>query len=152
MFYQLPDGTEDYLEIDESTTIESVSKIICEKYNFEIEKTSLFTDGTMSEVLEYMPEEDYKVYVGINSSFGNDLAIRDEIKDKVKDLVRNELGWEGDIPEGDLSDLLDSVNRLRLVVAVEDYWQICFQPEDDTEVKSIDDIVFVIERILLENK
>ncbi len=45
---------------------------------------------------------------------------------------------------GDLVDSLDSVQRLTLVVAIEDHFEICFDPEDEERIVSIDDIVSVI--------
>lgn len=76
----------------------------------------------------------------------------DQIKQAVIELGREELQWEQDIPEGDLSEYLDSMKRLSLVVAIEDHWQICLEPEDEEEIRTLDDLVKVIHSALQEQE
>ena len=46
-----------------------------------------------------------------------------------------------------LADALDSMERLALVVAIEDAFGIAFTPEDDETVQTLDDLVArIIER------
>ncbi len=71
-----------------------------------------------------------------------------QIKQEVMHLIRDELKWEGDIPEGDLANYLDSIKRLSLVVAIEDHWEICFESEDEQIIHTLDDLVSVIDQII----
>ena len=71
-----------------------------------------------------------------------------QIKQDVMQLIRDELKWQGDIPEGDLANYLDSIKRLSLVVAIEDHWEICFEPEDEQIIHTLDDLVSVIDQII----
>jgi acyl carrier protein len=59
-------------------------------------------------------------------------------------LASRRLSVDGPLPEGDLSELLDSVQRLTLVVAIEDHYKICFEPEDDEGITSLDDVVRLV--------
>jgi acyl carrier protein len=52
------------------------------------------------------------------------------------------------LPDGPLDEHLDSVQRLTLVVAVEDHFGICFEPEDDEEARTLDDVVRIVQRHL----
>lgn len=52
------------------------------------------------------------------------------------------------LPEGPLDEHLDSVQRLTLVVAIEDHFGICFEPEDDEDARTIDDVVRIVLRHL----
>ena len=49
---------------------------------------------------------------------------------------------------GDLADALDSVQRLTLVVAIEDHFQISFDPEDEGDARTIDGVVSLVMRKL----
>lgn len=70
------------------------------------------------------------------------------IRDQLQTLAADTLGWEGPLPDGDLAASLDSVDRLALVVAIEDHWELCFEPEDEDAARTIDDVVAVIRRKL----
>lgn len=67
-----------------------------------------------------------------------------EIRAQVLALAQAELRWQGDLPEGDLSAFLDSVQRLTLVVAIEDRFEISFGPEEDEQIRSLSDVVAAI--------
>jgi acyl carrier protein len=69
---------------------------------------------------------------------------RDDIQQQVADLVARELQWSGPLPQGDLSEHLDSVQRLTLVVAIEDHFGLCFTPDDDQAVQTLDQVVDTI--------
>lgn len=45
---------------------------------------------------------------------------------------------------GDLSEQLDSVQRLTLVVALEDEFRICFEPEDEQEIRTLEQVVALV--------
>ena len=74
----------------------------------------------------------------------------DELRATVAEVAHEELKWEGPLPEGDLGAHLDSVQRLTLVVALEDRFEVCFDPDDDEGVRSIDDVVRVLQAKLAE--
>lgn len=60
------------------------------------------------------------------------------------ETTQGALGWTGPPPEGDLAESLDSVQRLTLVVALEDRFEICFEPADEVEVRTMDDVLALI--------
>jgi len=64
-----------------------------------------------------------------------------EVRDVVEAIARDEAKWKGPLPAGPLDRHLDSIQRLALVVAIEDRFQICFDPEDEQRIRSIDDLV-----------
>jgi acyl carrier protein len=68
----------------------------------------------------------------------------DEILAAIAEIARSELRLEGPLPTGDLSEQLDSVQRLTLVVALEDRFEVSFLEEDDSSVRTLDDVVRVI--------
>ena len=67
-----------------------------------------------------------------------------ELRADIIALVRTELHLTGPLPEGDLSESLDSVQRLQLVVAIEDHYEIAFGEEDDAAVHTLDDVVKLV--------
>ena len=66
------------------------------------------------------------------------------IAEKVQELAISELGWNASIPEGSLSDKLDSMQLLSLTVAIEDHYEICFEPEEEEQVDTFDDLIALI--------
>lgn len=72
------------------------------------------------------------------------------LRDAVAAIARDQLGWTRPLPDGDLAEALDSVDRLAFVVAIEDHFQIAFDPEDDAQVRTLDDVLAVIHRRLAE--
>lgn len=70
------------------------------------------------------------------------------VRQRIEELARTELSWDGPLPQGDLAEHLDSVQRLTLVVAIEDTFEICFEPEDDASATTLDDVVGVVVRRL----
>lgn len=72
------------------------------------------------------------------------------IKDSITEIVKTELQWTEGLPEGDFTKQLDSIQRLSLVVAIEDEFEICFSPEDDTSIQTLNDLCQAILRILEE--
>ena len=63
------------------------------------------------------------------------------LHDEVSSLLRSELEWEGPLPAGELGQHLDSMQRMTLVVAIEDHFRICFEPEDEQGIRSFDDLL-----------
>ena len=70
-----------------------------------------------------------------------------DIRATLQQLAADTLGTDT-LPEGELADHLDSVERLGLVVAIEDHFQIAFDPEDEEEVRTLDDVIAVVTRKL----
>ncbi len=71
----------------------------------------------------------------------------DEIRAEVTALARRELKLPGPLPAaGDLAEHLDSVQRLTLIVAIEDRFEIAFDPDDEEGVRTLDDVVRLIRR------
>lgn len=75
-----------------------------------------------------------------------------QIRLELTELARREHILEGDLPEGDLSEHLDSVQRLTLVVAIEDHFEVIFEPEDDDGIETIDQVVALVARKLTEKE
>ena len=69
-----------------------------------------------------------------------------DITQKVLQIMKQELGWEEPLQGTSLAENLDSVQKLSLVVAIEDHYEICFDPEDGEEIESLDQIVALIQR------
>ncbi len=69
-----------------------------------------------------------------------------EIAQIVEEVARQELQWEGPLPTGELAEGLDSMQRLSLAVALEDRFRICFEPEEEEKVRTLADLVLLIQR------
>lgn len=70
---------------------------------------------------------------------------------ELRALARAELRLADDEPiPTHLADTLDSVQRLTLVVAIEDRYEICFDPEDDQGAQTFDDVVRLVHQKLSE--
>ncbi len=75
----------------------------------------------------------------------------DEIRRQVLEVARSQLALSPEELAGltdttDLSEHLDSVQRLTLVVGIEDHFQICFEPEDDAQVTTLQDVTRIVQR------
>lgn len=66
------------------------------------------------------------------------------LREEIISLVRAELRLTDEVPTGDLSESFDSVQRLQLVVAIEDHFEIAFDEEDDEGIATLDDVVKVV--------
>lgn len=69
----------------------------------------------------------------------------EQIRAEIEALARKELRTDATLP-GDalLAEHLDSIRRLSLVVAIEDHFEICFEPEDDEAAQTLDDVVRIV--------
>ena len=70
------------------------------------------------------------------------------LQDEIRLLAHRELDLQGDVLLGDLSENLDSMQRLSLVVAIEDHYEICFDPEDEQGTLTFQDVVTLVQRKL----
>jgi len=68
-----------------------------------------------------------------------------EILDALAEIATRELRYDGALPKGDLAEHFDSVQRLTLVVAIEDKFRVCFNPEDEAGLVTMDDLVTAIQ-------
>lgn len=66
------------------------------------------------------------------------------LREEITALIVRELHLTEGMPSGDLSESLDSVQRLSLVVAIEDHYEIAFDEEDDASVTTLDDVVRLV--------
>lgn len=71
-----------------------------------------------------------------------------QIQDELIQIARKDLGLQPPIPEGELSLFLDSMQRLTLVVAIEDHYSICFEPEDEEVILTFTDVAKLIQKKL----
>ena len=72
----------------------------------------------------------------------------DSIQQALEQLAKEELGLTMGLQAGDLADQLDSVARLTLVVAIEDHFHICFEPEDEEQIHTMEALVALIQNKL----
>ncbi len=68
----------------------------------------------------------------------------ESIRTELERIAREKLRFDGDLGAGELAEQLDSVQRLTFVVAVEDHFEICFEPEDEERIHGIQDMVKAI--------
>ena len=76
---------------------------------------------------------------------------RQQIQEELSTVAIRELKLEGALKSGDIADQLDSVQRLTLVVAIEDHFKICFDPDDEEQIRDVSELVGLIHRKLDES-
>ncbi len=74
------------------------------------------------------------------------MSIEQDLRAEVVALIREKLRYTGEIPAGDLAEQLDSMDRLALVVAIEDKYKVAFDGEDDDNIRTLDDLVGALAR------
>lgn len=72
----------------------------------------------------------------------------EDVRGTLQQLLASELKWDGPAPTGELAEHFDSVERLTLVVAIEDHFEISFDPEDEDQVSTLDDVVSIVQKKL----
>lgn len=69
----------------------------------------------------------------------------EDVRAEILRIARKELGLKGEVaPDADLSEQLDSVQRLSLVVEIEDRFEVCFEADDDAQVRTLDDAAAIV--------
>ena len=68
----------------------------------------------------------------------------EEIRMILKEIAQKELDWKEDLPSGSLSSELDSMQKMSLVVGIEDRFVICFEPEEEETIDTIETLVSFI--------
>ena len=71
-----------------------------------------------------------------------------DLQEEIRRIAARELDLQDDALLGDLSENLDSMQRLSLVVAIEDHYEICFDPEDEQGTLTFQDVVKLVQRKL----
>ena len=73
----------------------------------------------------------------------------ESIRSQIVTIARTELRRKDGLPaNAQLAEHLDSIQRLSLVVAIEDHFEVAFEPEDDELAHTLDDVVNVVARRL----
>jgi acyl carrier protein len=72
------------------------------------------------------------------------MPTNDQLREEIIQLAIQKCALENVLPDGDLSEILDSVQRLTLIVAIEDHYKICFEPDDDEAVLTLNDVVRLV--------
>lgn len=68
-----------------------------------------------------------------------------EIRQKMLEIaIHEKVISDGALPTGELASALDSIQRLTLMVAIEDHFQVCFEPEEEEALTGVDDLVALI--------
>jgi acyl carrier protein len=70
----------------------------------------------------------------------------ESVRETLSILAKDELGFTEPLPKGELSEHLDSIQRLSFVVAIEDHYEINFESEDDEQARTINDVISIILR------
>ena len=75
-----------------------------------------------------------------------------EIRKALEEIAREELGWNQKLPTGSLSEELDSMQKMSLVVGIEDHFLICIEPEEEDEIDTVDTLISFISKKLNEKE
>jgi|GEM_PF-5835702 len=67
------------------------------------------------------------------------------VADTILNMAKEILGIE-EIPTNNIREALDSMNRLALMVEIEDHFLIAFEPEEEDAIQSFEDLVKCIEQ------
>ena len=73
-----------------------------------------------------------------NSNLGH---VRLHTEQIIRQLVAEELSWEKELPEDHFSEHLDSMQKLSLLVAIEDHFEISFNEDDDAEINTLQELI-----------
>ena len=73
---------------------------------------------------------------------------KESIQKTIQLLVQQELGWTQEIPKENLSGYLDSIQRLNLLVCIEDHYRIAFEEDEDHSIDSLEQLIGLIQHKL----
>ena len=73
---------------------------------------------------------------------------KESIQKTIQLLVQQELGWTQEIPKENLSGYLDSIQRLNLLVCIEDHYRIAFEEEEDHSIDTLEQLIELIRQKL----
>ena len=69
---------------------------------------------------------------------------KESIRKTIQSLVQEELGWTQEIPKENLSGFLDSIQRLNLLVCIEDHYRIAFEEDEDHSIDTLEQLIGLI--------
>ena len=67
-------------------------------------------------------------------------ASTEMIANTVKKMAQEILGVT-EVPKGSIREALDSMNRLALMVEIEDHFLIVFEPEEEDAIENFEDLI-----------
>lgn len=71
-----------------------------------------------------------------------------EILSTISQIIKEELSGETTLSSENIAEELDSMQQLSLVVAIEDHFEICLDPEDEQRVETLQDLTVLIKEKL----
>ncbi len=71
-------------------------------------------------------------------------ASTEMISNTITKMAQEILGVS-EMPKGSIREALDSINRLALMVEIEDHFLIVFEPEEEDAIENFEDLVRCIE-------
>ena len=74
------------------------------------------------------------------------------IRAQIEETAAQELDLDGALTEADLGEGLDSVQRLQLVVAIEDHFEVALDPNEDQLLVTLNDLVAAVAKARSTNK
>ena len=75
-----------------------------------------------------------------------------QIRNALQEIAHEELDWKEDLPSGSLSEELDSMQKMSLVVGIEDRFLICFEPEEEEQIDTVHTLISFISKKLTEKE
>lgn len=66
------------------------------------------------------------------------------VRAEIETIAARELTLDGALTEADLGEGLDSIQRLQLVVAIEDHFEVALDPNEDQLLVTLDDLVAAV--------
>ena len=73
-----------------------------------------------------------------------------DIRNALLEIAQEELDWNQSLPNGSLSEELDSMQKMSLVVGIEDRFLICFEPEEEEQIDTVETLITFISKKLTE--
>ena len=77
----------------------------------------------------------------MNSQNSNSGHMNSNTEQIIRQLVAEELSWEQELPVDHFSEHLDSMQKLSLLVAIEDHFEISFDEDDDAEINTLQELI-----------
>ena len=70
----------------------------------------------------------------------------DDIFEAITRIIQEELGWKETLTRTHPVKELDSMQQLSLVVAIEDHFEICLDPDDENHIETLQDLVLLVQK------
>ena len=75
-----------------------------------------------------------------------------EIRNALEEIAREELDWNQELPSGSLSEELDSMQKMSLVVGIEDRFLICIEPQEEDAIDTVETLISFISKKINEKE